>query len=127
MVETGWAIRDSAKYALWIFEENTSSWASVGGNNEFTVTGVQLIDEDYTITLGNPSATYTGPTLTNFNQQTDTIRLFMNGAYMTKDNYSLDISESNQITVTNTGHTTYPWVKGWELTFLVTRVMATVE
>ena len=127
MVETGWAIRDSAKYALWIFEENTSSWASVGGNNEFTVTGVQLIDEDYTITLGNPSATYTGPTLTNFNQQTDTIRLFMNGAYMTKDNYSLDISESNQITVTNTGYTTYPWVKGWELTFLVTRVMATVE
>lgn len=127
MIETGWAIRDSAKYALWIFEEDTSMWASVGGNNEFTVTGVQLIDEDYTIVLGDPSKTYTGPTLQNFNQKTDTIRLFMNGAYITKDNYTLSISQSNQVTVTNSGHATYPWLKGWELTFLVTRVMATVE
>ena len=127
MVKTGWAIRDSAKYSLWIFEEASSSWANVGGENGITVTGVQLIDEDYTITLGAPSATYTGPTLTNYNQNTDTIKLFMNGAYMAKENYNLTISESNQITVTNLGHSNFPWVEGWELTFLVTRVLATVE
>ena len=51
----------------------------------------------------------------------------MNGAYIPKSNYSLSFDSSNKVTVTNLGHSSYPWVEGWELTFLVTRIVVVVE
>lgn len=127
LIYQGWSVRNASDSTLWMYDEGTSSWLNFGGAFGLKIEGAQLIDEDYTITLGAPSETYTGPTLTNFNQQTDSIKLFMNGAYMTKDNYRLSFSSSNQVTVTNLGHANFPWVEGWELTFLVTRIVVVVE
>lgn len=127
LIYQGWSVRNAADSTLWMYDETTSSWLNFGGAFGLKIEGAQLIDEDYTITLGAPSQTYAGPTLTNYNQQTDSIKLFMNGAYIPKSNYSLSFDSSNKVTVTNLGHSSYPWVEGWELTFLVTRIVVVVE
>ena len=107
-------------------EENDRTVVTVT-NGSIQITGVQLVDEDYTITLAGANSSYQSPTLVNYNSATDTIKLFMNGAYIPKSNYSITVSNSNIATVTNLNHTTSPWLEGWELTFLVTRVVATTE
>ena len=107
-------------------EENDRTVVTVT-NGSIQITGVQLVDEDYTITLAGTNSSYQSPTLVNYNSATDTIKLFMNGAYIPKSNYSITVSNSNIATVTNLNHTTSPWLEGWELTFLVTRVVATTE
>ena len=92
-----------------------------------SVTGVKLVDEDYSISLTTSAESYTSPVLTGYNSNTDTIKLFMNGAYMSKSNYSLSVNNSNVATITNLNHDTAPWQTGWELTLLVTRIQTTLQ
>lgn len=92
-----------------------------------SVTGVKLVDEDYSISLTTSAESYTSPVLTGYNSNTDTIKLFMNGAYMSKSNYSLSVNNSNVATITNLNHDTAPWQAGWELTLLVTRIQTTLQ
>lgn len=92
-----------------------------------SVTGVKLVDEDYSISLTTSSESYTSPVLTGYNANTDTIKLFMNGAYMSKSNYTLSVNEANVATITNLNHDTAPWQVGWELTLLVTRIQTTLQ
>lgn len=126
MIRTGWTVRDSSNSSMWIYVQDETGWSNVGGALGIQIQGVQLIDEDYTIILGDPSETYQGPTLSNYNPDTDTIKLFINGTYVLKSNYSLNVDSGSKVTVTNLTHNTYPWMSGWELTFLVTRVVASV-
>lgn len=88
---------------------------------------MKLVDEDYTITLSTSSETYTTPVLSNFNKDTDVIKLFMNGAYIPKSNYTITVNDSNVATIRNLNHSTAPWVVGWELGILVTRVVTTTK
>lgn len=106
--------------------ENDRTVITVNPTSGMTLT-VKLVDEDYTITLSGSNSSYQSPTLEGYNPATDTIKLFMNGGYIPKSNYSITVSESNIATVTNLNHTTAPWIEGWELTFLVTRIISSIS
>lgn len=106
--------------------DNDKILVNILGGEE-TVVNVSLVDTDYTIEITESTATYKSPALEGYNSATDTIKVFMNGGYIPKSNYSIEVADTKIATITNLNHDTNPWQVGWEITLLVTRVVTTVS
>ncbi len=84
---------------------------------------LKVINEDYLIEITESKESYVSPALTNYNPNTDSLKIYINGGYVYSGNYSVAYDETAKtITVTNLNHATNPWKVGWEITILITRL-----
>lgn len=127
IIESGWAVTDKETNNMWVYVADSAEWIIFGGGGGGSLNGVKLVDDEYTIELTSSQESYSTPTLQDYNKDTDVIKLFMNGAYMSKSNYTISVNDDNIATITNTNHTSSPWQVGWEIIVLVTRIIGSSD
>ncbi len=92
---------------------------------------LKIVDEDFIVEIATSKATYNLPSMPNFNPNTDAIRIFINGGYTSKSNYTVAFTENADGTysgtITNKNHTTTPWQVGWEINVLTTRLVSLID
>lgn len=85
-----------------------------------TENGIRIIDKDYIIEITESKETYS-TTVDFYNPDFDSIRVFINGGYVYSGNYSLSYdTNTGVVSITNLNHSTSPWLKGYEITLLIT-------
>ncbi len=91
-------------------------------------TTLKIIDEDFLIEITESKASYESPEIPNYNPETDSLKVFINGGYVFSGNYTTSYDETTKkVTVTNKNHSTNPWLVGWEITLLTTRLDSLME
>lgn len=84
-----------------------------------TENGIRIIEKDYIIEIEESQETYS-TTVEFYNPNFDSVRVFINGGYVYSGNYSLSYDEdTGVISITNLNHDTNPWLKGYEITLLI--------
>ncbi len=82
-----------------------------------------LVDEDFLIEITESKESYESPLMPNYNPETDVLKVFINGGYVYRGNYSITFNSDTSIaTITNLNHSTNPWLVGWEICLVTTRL-----